>query len=111
MERILEEWQHILCAGFGDYPKSRNLLIASLLLAIAGVGLMIYILSLRPFLPGTIWKKRTAMKLTIMGNPEEINKLIKLINEGDDVTEEVNETNEIGFLAEKKPDGNRTIKY
>ena len=51
------------------------------------------------------------MKLTIMGNPEEINKLIKLINEGDDVTEEVNETNEIGFLAEKKPDGNRTIKY
>ena len=54
MERILEEWQHILCAGFGDYPKSRNLLIASLLLAIAGVGLMIYILSLPPFLPGTI---------------------------------------------------------
>ena len=48
------------------------------------------------------------MKLTIVGNPEEINKLIKLINEGDDETEEVNETKEIGFLAEKKPDGNRT---
>ena len=48
------------------------------------------------------------MKLTIVGNPEEINKLIKLINEGDDVTEEFKEIDEIGFLAEKKPDGNRT---
>ena len=45
------------------------------------------------------------MKLTITGSPEEINKLI---NEGDDVTEEFKETKEIGFLAEKKPDGNRT---
>ena len=53
-ERILEEWQHILYAGFGTYPKSKGLLIASLLLAIAGVGLMIYILSLPPYLPGTI---------------------------------------------------------
>lgn len=44
------------------------------------------------------------MKLTIIGRPEEINKLIKLINEGDDVTEEFKETDEIGFLAEKKPD-------
>lgn len=108
MERILEEWQHMLYVGFGTYPKSRNLLIASLLLAIAGLGLMIYVLSLRPYLPGTIWKKRTAMKLTITGSPEEINKLIKLIKEGDDVTEEFKETKEIGFLAEKKPDGNRT---
>lgn len=48
------------------------------------------------------------MKLTIVGKPEEINKLIKLINEGDDETQEVKETNEIGFLAEKKPDDNRT---
>lgn len=48
------------------------------------------------------------MKLTIVGKPEEINKLIKLINEGDDVTEDFKETKEIGFLAEKKPDGNRT---
>ena len=47
------------------------------------------------------------MKLTIIGKPEEISKFIKSISEGDDVTEEVNETNEIGFLAEKKPDGNR----
>ena len=54
IERILLQWQHILCAGFGDYPKSKKLLIVSLLLAIAGVGLMIYILSLPPFLPGTI---------------------------------------------------------
>ena len=48
------------------------------------------------------------MKLTIVGKPEEINKLIKLINEGDDVTDEFKETDEIGFLAKKKPDGNRT---
>lgn len=49
------------------------------------------------------------MKLTIVGSPEEINKLIKLINEGDDGTEEVKEIDEIGFLAEKKPDSNRTF--
>ena len=49
------------------------------------------------------------MKLTIVGKPEEINKLIKLINEGDDDTEVVKETNEIGFLAEKKSDSNRTL--
>ena len=42
------------------------------------------------------------MKLTIVGKPEEINKPIKLINEGDDDTEEVKETDEIGFLAHKK---------
>ena len=48
------------------------------------------------------------MKLTIVGKPEEINKLIKLINEGDDDAEVVKETNEIGFLAEKKSDSNRT---
>ena len=49
------------------------------------------------------------MRLTIIGKPEEISKFIKSISEGDDETEEVNETNEIGFLAEKKPDGNRTF--
>ena len=43
------------------------------------------------------------MKLTIVGKPEEINKLIKLINEGDDVTDEFKETDEIGFLAKKSP--------
>ena len=48
------------------------------------------------------------MKLTIVGSPEEISKFIKSISEGDDETEEVKETDEIGFLAEKKPDGNRT---
>lgn len=48
------------------------------------------------------------MRLTIVGKPEEINKLIKLINEGDDETQKVKETNEIGFLAEKKSDDNRT---
>lgn len=48
------------------------------------------------------------MKLTIVGKPEEINKLIKLINEGDDESENFKETDEIGFLAEKKPDCNRT---
>ncbi len=52
--RILEEWQHILYVGFGTYPKSKGLLIASLLLAIVGVVLAIYVLSLPPFLPGTI---------------------------------------------------------
>lgn len=54
MERILEKWQHILCICFGTYPKSKGLLIASLLLAIAGVVLAIYVLNLPPFLPGTI---------------------------------------------------------
>ena len=54
MERILEKWQHILYAGFGTYPKSKGLLITSLLLAIAGLVSTIYVLSLKPFLPGTI---------------------------------------------------------
>ena len=54
MERILEIWQHILDAGFGTYPKSKGLLIASLLLAIAGLVSTIYVLSIPPFLPGTI---------------------------------------------------------
>ena len=54
MERILDEWQHILYAGFGTYPKSKGLLIASLLLAIAGLVSTIYILSIPPFLPGTV---------------------------------------------------------
>ncbi len=54
MERILKEWQHILYTGFGTCPKSKGLLIASLLVAIAGVVLAIYILSLPPYLPGTI---------------------------------------------------------
>ena len=54
MERILEEWQHILYAGFGTYPKSKGSLIASLLVAIAGLALAIYVLSLPPYLPGTI---------------------------------------------------------
>lgn len=48
------------------------------------------------------------MKLTIIGKPEEISKFIKSISEGDDETQEVEETNEIGFLADKKPDDNRT---
>lgn len=43
------------------------------------------------------------MKLTIVVRPEEINKFIKLINEGDDGTEKVKETDEIGILAEKSP--------
>lgn len=49
------------------------------------------------------------MKLTIVVSPEEINKFIKLINEGDDGTEKVKETDETGILAEKKPDDNRTF--
>ncbi|WP_294762059.1 hypothetical protein [uncultured Lactobacillus sp.] len=49
------------------------------------------------------------MKLTIIGKSEEISKFIKLINEGDDETEEVKETDKIGFLAEKKSDDNRTL--
>lgn len=49
------------------------------------------------------------MKLTIVVSPEEINKFIKLINEGDDGTEKVKETDEIGILAEKKTDDNRTF--
>ena len=53
MERILEVWQHILYAGFGTCPKSKGSLVASLLLAIAGLALAIYVLSLPPYLPGT----------------------------------------------------------
>ena len=54
IERILQQWQHILYAGFGACPKSKGLLIASLLVAIAGLALAIYVLSLPPYLPGTI---------------------------------------------------------
>ncbi|WP_294830151.1 hypothetical protein [uncultured Lactobacillus sp.] len=54
VERVLIKWQQILYAGFGTYPKSKGLLIASLLVAIAGLALAIYVLSLPPFLPGTI---------------------------------------------------------
>ena len=43
------------------------------------------------------------MKLTIIGNPDEISKLIQLFTERDDETEEIEETYEIGFLAEKSP--------
>lgn len=53
IERILKQWQHILYAGFGTYPKSRKLLITSLLLAIAGLVLTIIVLSLPERLPGT----------------------------------------------------------
>ena len=53
-------------------------------------------------------QKEIIMKLTIIGNPDEISKLIQLFTERDDETEEIEETDEIGFLAEKKPDGNRT---
>lgn len=53
MKRILEVWQHILYAGFGMYPKSKGLLIASLLVAIAGLVSTIYILSLPEYIPGT----------------------------------------------------------
>jgi len=53
IERILEEWQHILCVCFGTYPRSRKLLIASLLLAIAGLVSTIYVLSLPEYIPGT----------------------------------------------------------
>ena len=52
-ERILQQWQHILYAGFGTYPKSRKLLIASLLLAIAGLVLIIIVLGMPERLPGT----------------------------------------------------------
>ena len=109
MERILMIWQHILDSYTDIGLTGKRSLIISLLVAIAGLALAIYVLSLPPFLPGTIWKKRTAMKLTIIGKPEEISKFIKSISEGDDETEEVKEINEIGFLAEKKSDSNRTL--
>ncbi len=47
------------------------------------------------------------MKLTIIGNPDEISKLLQLFTEEGDETEEIEETDEIGFLATKKPDDNR----
>ena len=53
IERILQQWQRILYAGFGTYPKNRRLLIASLILAIVGLVLTIYVLSIPPYLPGT----------------------------------------------------------
>lgn len=50
-------------------------------------------------------QEEIVMKLTIVGSPEEISKFIKSISEGDDGTEKVEKaTDEIGFLAEKKPD-------
>ena len=52
-ERILEEWQHILYAGFGTCPKSKGWLIASLLVAIVGLISTIYVLSLPEYIPGT----------------------------------------------------------
>lgn len=52
-ERTLQQWQHILYAGFGTYPKSRKLLITSLLLAIAGLVLTIIVLGMPERLPGT----------------------------------------------------------
>lgn len=42
------------------------------------------------------------MKLTIIGNPDEISKLLQLFTEEGDETEEIEETDEIGFLATKK---------
>lgn len=54
MERILMKWQHFLDSYTDIGLTSKKSLIISLLVAIAGLALGIYILSLRPFLPGTI---------------------------------------------------------
>lgn len=55
MERILAKWQYILNTYTDLELQSKSSLIISLLIAIAGVVLAIYILSLPPYLPGTIW--------------------------------------------------------
>jgi len=54
MERILEEWQYFLSTYTDIELKSKSSLLISLIVAIVGLGLMIYVLSLPPFLPGTI---------------------------------------------------------
>jgi len=54
MERILKQWQHFL-ENYTDIElKSESSLLISLIVVIAGLGLMIYVLSMEPFLPGTI---------------------------------------------------------
>ncbi|WP_294831487.1 hypothetical protein [uncultured Lactobacillus sp.] len=54
MERILEKWQHILNTYTDLELESKSSLLISLIVAIAGLALAIYVLSLPPFLPGTI---------------------------------------------------------
>ena len=58
MERILKQWQHFL-ENYTDIElKSESSLLISLIVVIAGLGLMIYVLSMEPFLPGTIWSRK-----------------------------------------------------
>ena len=54
MERILEKWQHILNTYTDLELESKSSLLISLIVAIVGLALGIYILSLKPYLPGTI---------------------------------------------------------
>ena len=52
--RILEKWQHILNTYTDVELQSKSSLLISLIVAIAGLALAIYVLNLPPFLPGTI---------------------------------------------------------
>ena len=54
IERILEEWQYFLNTYTDIELKSKSSLLISLIVAIVGLVSTIYVLSLKPFLPGTI---------------------------------------------------------
>lgn len=53
MERILKQWQHFLENYTDINLKSKSSLLISLAVAIVGLVLTIYALSMQPFLPGT----------------------------------------------------------
>lgn len=53
IERILKKWQHFLDTYTDIELRSESLLLISLIVAIAGLVLTIYALSMQPYLPGT----------------------------------------------------------
>lgn len=58
MERILAKWEYLL-ENYTDLDlKTKSSLLISLLLAIVFLALMIYVLSMPEFLPGTIWEQQ-----------------------------------------------------
>ena len=52
-ERILSKWQHLLDTYTDIKLKSKSSLLISLVVAIVGLVLTIYALSMQPYLPGT----------------------------------------------------------
>ena len=69
MERILMKWQHFLDSYTDIELTSKRSLIISLLVAIVGLALGIYILNIPPFLPGTIWVERNINEINYYRKP------------------------------------------